>query len=154
MDKPSSFGDLVREMGLFDSGTKRVRHPSAEAPPAPHGLLPPEGAASEQTDPPAVYRRNGISEKHLRRYRRWPTEDTLDLHGLTVLQAHREIENFLAKSLSRRWQKVEIIHGIGSQSGGILRGKARFWLAACPVVLAFFEPRNNSGSILVILQKP
>ena len=100
MDKPSSFGDLVREMGLFDSGTKQIRRSSTEAPPAPHGLLPPEGAASEQTDPPAVYQRNGISEKHLRRYRRWSTEDTLDLHGLTVLQAHREIENFLAKSLS------------------------------------------------------
>lgn len=163
-DKPS-FADYMRRgevpLPQAHEGAPQPRHgDSAQAHgggSAQHSILPPD-SDREITDIAESYRHNGIGEKDLQKLRRSAPEGELDLHGLTVAEAHAALDNFLQRAAVNRWQIVEIIHGRGLHSnnsgGGILRGKTRQWLSGCPAVLAFIQPPKNSGAVLVLLRQP
>ena len=88
----------------------------------------------------------------------WSVQSELDLHGLTVDEAHDALSDFIVDARSRRFRCVRVIHGKGLTSPGkepILKGKVRRWLAHWDEVLAYTEaPRHagGGGAMLVLLK--
>lgn len=116
-------------------------------------LLPPAECGGEH-DAPQEYRGNGISIKMLQKLQRSAPQGTLDLHGLTVAEAHLQLETFLHRAQRSGWRIVEVIHGRGLHGGGgILRNKTRYWLAHCDEVLAHCSPAKNNGALLALLRQ-
>ena len=88
----------------------------------------------------------------------WSVQSELDLHGLTVDEAHDALSDFIVAARSRRLRCVRVIHGKGLTSPGkepVLKGKVRRWLAHWDEVLAYTEaPRHagGGGALLVLLK--
>ena len=82
----------------------------------------------------------------------------LDLHGLTIDEAHDALSDFIVESRTLRFRCVRVIHGKGLTSPNkepVLKGKVRRWLAHWDEVLAYTEaPRHagGSGAMLVLLK--
>ena len=109
-------------------------------------------------EPPAEFMRNGLSRMTLRKLRRGPVQDSLDLHGLRSDDARKLLSEFLQESSQRGLRCVCIIHGKGwhTQGGeGILKVRTRHWLVQHPQVLAFCEapPRFGGGGAVLVLLK-
>ena len=51
-----------------------------------------------------------------RNYRRMKPQETIDLHGFSLLSAKIELDDFLKRCLRRKLEKVLIIHGKGLHS--------------------------------------
>ncbi|MES9958075.1 MAG: Smr/MutS family protein [Sedimenticola sp.] len=77
-------------------------------------------------------------------------DDTLDLHGLRVVEARHELAGFLAHAQRHGMRVVRIIHGKGFGSEGqqpILKQKVNQWLRQRDEVLAFCSaPRFDGGT--------
>ena len=101
----------------------------------------------------AMYQQNGIADKLLHKLRRQPADTELDLHGMTVTEAHEALTRFLGQAQQQRWRTVEIIHGRGLHGDGVLRGCTRYWLQHCDAVLAYCEPPRNSGAVIALLRR-
>ncbi|MCW8908277.1 MAG: Smr/MutS family endonuclease [Sedimenticola sp.] len=90
---------------------------------------------------------------------RMPPEDMLDLHGLRVVEARRELAGFLAHAIRHRLRVVQIIHGKGSRSQGqqpVLKQKINQWLRQREEILAFCSaPRfdGGTGAVYVLLSR-
>ena len=88
----------------------------------------------------------------------WSVQSELDLHGLTVDEAHDALSDFIVAARNRRYRCVRVIHGKGLTSPGkepVLKGKVRRWLAHWDDVLAYTEaPRHagGGGALLVLLK--
>jgi DNA-nicking Smr family endonuclease len=118
----------------------------ASSPPDFGGLL-----ASSNAGEALRFLRSGHSPDLLRKLRRgyWPVEAELDLHGLSRLQAARDLADFLDQGGMRC---VRIVHGKGL---GVLREMLRAALPARREVLAFVEAppdQGGSGAVLVLLK--
>ena len=104
--------------------------------------------------------RRGLSSDIAAKLRRghWSVQAELDLHGLTVDQAHDALSDFVVESRTLRFRCVRVIHGKGltsPQKEPVLKGKVRRWLAHWDEVLAYTEaPRHagGSGAVLVLLK--
>ncbi|MFO1414009.1 MAG: Smr/MutS family protein [Burkholderiales bacterium] len=104
--------------------------------------------------------RNGLSPDIAGKLRRnhWSVQAELDLHGLTVDEAHDALSDFVVAARNRRYRCVRVIHGKGLTSPGkepVLKGKVRRWLAHWDEVLAYTEaPRHagGGGALLVLLK--
>lgn len=114
------------------------------------------GAGSE---PISEFLRNGVSQMTLRKLRRgqFPLQDSLDLHGLASDEARALLLTFLREATARGLRCISVIHGKGQHGAGegILKIRARHWLAQCPEVLAFCEapPRHGGGGAVWVLLK-
>ena len=123
--------------------------------PAPHTWDTGQEFEHEQT-----FVRTGLSPDIAGKLRRghWSVQAELDLHGLTVDEAHDALSDFVVAARARRFRCVRVIHGKGLTSPGkepVLKGKVRRWLAHWDEVLAYTEaPRHagGSGAILVLLK--
>ena len=95
------------------------------------------------------YHHSSISMKQYKKIKSgaFATEDFLDLHGLSKLQAQNKLKQFLSHSMHQNYQRITIMPGIGL---GILRRSLNIWLRQLPVVLAFAESPNGSGGKGVI----
>jgi len=88
----------------------------------------------------------------------WSVQSEIDLHGMTVDEAHDALSDFIGQSRDRRLRCVRVIHGKGLTSPNrepVLKGKARRWLAHWDDVLAYTEaPRHagGGGAMLVLLK--
>lgn len=88
----------------------------------------------------------------------WSVQAELDLHGLTVDEAHDALSDFIVESRTHRLRCVRVIHGKGLTSPNkepVLKGKVRRWLAHWDEVLAYTEaPRHagGGGALLVLLK--
>jgi DNA-nicking Smr family endonuclease len=104
--------------------------------------------------------RRGLSPDLAGKLRRghWSVQAELDLHGLTVDQAHDALSDFVVESRTLRFRCVRVIHGKGLTSPNkepVLKGKVRRWLAHWDEVLAYSEaPRHagGSGAVLILLK--
>ncbi len=104
--------------------------------------------------------RKGLSPDIAGKLRRnhWSVQAELDLHGLTVDEAHDALSDFVVAARTRRYRCVRVIHGKGLTSPGkepVLKGKVRRWLAHWDEVLAYTEaPRHagGGGALLVLLK--
>lgn len=78
-----------------------------------------------------------------------PPEDTLDLHGMRVIDAKQAFQRFIKQSTGRGRRCVKIIHGKGhgSDHKPVLKEKTYQWLIQLKEVLAFCTaPRWDGGS--------
>ena len=104
--------------------------------------------------------RPGLGADIASRLRRgqWTVQAELDLHGLTVDEAHDALSDFIVESRTLRLRCVRVIHGKGLTSPNkepVLKGKVRRWLSHWDEVLAYTEaPRHagGGGALLVLLK--
>ncbi len=99
-----------------------------------------------ETGEETSYVRPGITRQTLRRLRRgdWVAQAELDLHGLTRLEAKRELADFLFECKRRGARCVRVIHGKGLGSKNrepVLKLHVRHWLMQRDEVLAFVQAR-------------
>jgi DNA-nicking Smr family endonuclease len=152
---------------LFDQAmrdVKRIGHkmaPSSQVRtvpvPAPSAL--PEIASEFGEE--LRYLRPGIQASSLQKLRRghFPIEATLDLHGLTSLEASNRLRQFLQESQTAGRSAVRIVHGKGHGSIGrqpVLKSKVRQLLQEITFVLAFCSARpqdGGTGAVDVLLKK-
>ena len=61
---------------------------------------------------------------------RMPIDATLDLHGMTTVEAELALDSFFARAVSTACRKVLIVHGKGQHSKNepVLAGFVRLWL--------------------------
>ncbi len=83
-----------------------------------------------------------------------PPEARLDLHGMTLDQAHPRLHRFIEASAGRGLRLVLVITGKGRVGGddspiptrpGVLRRQVPHWLRAMPAVLQISEASRNHG---------
>ena len=107
------------------------------------------------------YRRPGIQHRVFHDLKRGllPPEQSLDLHGMRVLEARTAFSRFLRASLQHGRRCVRIIHGKGRGSQDaqpVLKQKTYQWLLQSDAVLAFVTaPRwdGGSGATYVLLSR-
>ncbi|MEW8015335.1 MAG: Smr/MutS family protein [Candidatus Sedimenticola endophacoides] len=147
-------------------GARRQRHDKADPfrrrrrplplPPRPEvtGDQEGDGLADLNIETPdeLLFQRPGVQHRPFQELRRGylAPDDTLELHGLRVTEARRELAAFIRHAHRRRMRVVRIIHGkgIGSQERQpILKQKVNQWLRQIDDVLAFCSaPRFDGGT--------
>jgi len=106
------------------------------------------------------FHRAGVRVQAMRRLRRglYPTEDELDLHGLTQTAARDSLADFIARSRDSGHRCVRIIHGKGYRSGArgpVLKTAVDLWLRRHTDVMAFTSARaidGGTGAVYVLLR--
>ncbi|MCP4284652.1 MAG: DNA mismatch repair protein MutS [Gammaproteobacteria bacterium] len=105
--------------------------------------------------------RPGIQRRLFQELRRGhiPPQAILDLHGLRVAEARKELTQFLAFSRHRRLRVIQIIHGKGYRSEAkqpVLKQKVNQWLRQRSEVLAFCSATRfdgGTGAAYVLLRR-
>lgn len=163
-----------RELGAV----KPLRHDKVAPVPKPISPLPKQtlleekqimrDLLSDEFDPAEIetgeellFSRAGLQQALLRKLRRghYSISAQLDLHGLTVPEAHLALGEFLAASQASYTRCVKIIHGKGLGSRGnqpVLKTKVNVWLRRREDILAFCSARpmdGGTGAIYVLLRK-
>ncbi len=98
-----------------------------------------------------LFVRPGVQKRVFQGLRRGqlPPQELLDLHGMRVTEARKELVRFLGFARRHRLRVVQIIHGKGSSAQGrqpILKQKVNQWLRQRKEVLAFCSaPRFDGG---------
>ena len=119
-------------------------------------------SASKQLSAQSVlfYARAGIQRQRLKQLKRGncTIQKQLDLHGMTVKEAHKTLLDFLQQAHNNALRTVLVIHGKGyhSPSGNaILKNHVDHWLRQLPTVLAFTsaQPKDGGyGAVYVLLR--
>lgn len=107
------------------------------------------------------YCRPGIQKKILKRLRRgeFSIGEVIDLHGMTVAEAHEALSEFMNDCRARGVRGVRVIHGKGLSSPGgrpVLKGKVDGWLRHRDEVVAFCSARpmdGGTGAVYVLLRR-
>lgn len=76
----------------------------------------------------------------------------VDLHGLTQIEAQKDLAAAIDACLQQQGYCLNVIHGVGS---GVLRQRVPGWLIQHPQVIAFHQAPlewGGQGAILVLLQ--
>jgi DNA-nicking Smr family endonuclease len=107
------------------------------------------------------FSRSGLQHSVLKKLRqgKHPIEHILDLHGLTVTQARKMLQEFLGECEASGLRHVIIVHGKGfrSKEKPVIKPMVNRWLRAVDNVLAFHsaQPKDGgSGAVYVLLKKP
>lgn len=116
---------------------------------------------SQECDDALIYRSNGLSPQHLRKLRRghWKIQDNLDLHGMTIEQAHALTRTFLTDAIRHGLRCVRIVHGKGLRSPNrepVIKKNLGAWLLQWKEILAYCQAPPNeggSGAVLVLLRE-
>ncbi len=106
------------------------------------------------------FRRDGLPATVFRRLRRgrYRVGAELDLHGLTAVEAHEAVHEFLQESCRQGTGVVRVIHGkgLGSGPGGpVIKRRVGRWLRNRDEVLAYCSARpvdGGSGALYVLLR--
>lgn len=94
------------------------------------------------------YRGDIVESLHMGNY---SVQDSLDLHGMIVEEAEKEIDSFIARSIKKRHRCIKIIHGRGlcSPKGPVLKSEVIKWLSTryrnC--IIAFVTARQCDGGL-------
>lgn len=107
------------------------------------------------------FRRSGVQQQIIRKLRRgqFAIESELDLHGMTVDVAKKELDNFLSYCQSTNRRCIRIIHGKGHGSLNkipVLKNKLNKWLQRYDSILAFCSAPSHdggTGAVYVIIKK-
>lgn len=107
------------------------------------------------------FSRSGLQHNVLKKLRqgKFPIEHMLDLHGLTVAQASRELLEFLGECEAVGIRHAIIIHGKGfrSKDKPVIKPMINRWLKSVDMVLAFHSAQakdGGSGAIYVLFKRP
>ena len=106
------------------------------------------------------FSRSSLQHNVLKKLRqgKHPVEHSLDLHGLTVVQAREELQEFLGECEAAGVRHAIIIHGKGfrSKDKPIIKPMVNRWLRSVDNVLAFHsaQPKDGgNGAVYVLLKK-
>lgn len=107
------------------------------------------------------YHRPAVGKRTMRKLARgsFAVQDELDLHGMTVDEAHTALRNFISDACLRGFTCVRIVHGKGlgsGERGPVLKRKAASLLRRWDQVLAFVSARQvdgGTGAIYVLLER-
>ncbi len=83
---------------------------------------------------------------------------TLDLHGLTLHNAHQALVGFIRGAYAEKLRCVEVVTGRGNgQTGGMIRRELPHWLNQSdirPIILGAVHPHAlNPGSVRLLLRR-
>jgi DNA-nicking Smr family endonuclease len=117
--------------------------------------------ADLETGDELLFMRPGLQNKLLRKLRRgqFSVGAELDMHGLTVAEAHGALPVFLKECRLRGFRCVRIIHGKGLRSRNgrpVIKGKLDRWLRLREEVIAFCSARSvdgGTGAVYVLLKR-
>ena len=139
----------------------RVRPPHADATEDLDASMPLIAtAAGEGAAASLSFHRGGVRDQMMRRLRRGliPSEDELDLHGLTQAEARERLADFIAHSRNAGRRCVRVVHGKGYRSGvrgPILKTAVNLWLRRHLDVMAFTSAKaidGGTGAVYVLLR--
>lgn len=107
------------------------------------------------------FHREAVGKRTMRKLARGSiaVQDELDLHGMTVAEAHEALQNFITDAGRRGFTCVRIVHGKGLGSGTrgpVLKRKVASLLRRWQQVLAFVSARQvdgGTGAVHVLLDK-
>ncbi len=107
------------------------------------------------------YTQPGVQRSVLRKLKsgRYSVQSEIDLHGLVVEEARRELSQFLTDAQQRRHLCVRVIHGKGrkhADKAPRLKPAVNQWLQRNKQVLAFCSARVNdggTGAVYVLLKR-
>lgn len=107
-------------------------------------------------DGPTRYARSDVSKYEVKKLRRgvYVPDVFLDMHGMTQVEAKRELGAMIAYCLKENVHCACVQHGIGKH---ILKQKVPLWLAQHPDVMAFHQAPlefGGNGSLLILLSIP
>ncbi len=116
--------------------------------------------AGQEFEHQQTFLRKGIGPDVVGKLRRghWAVQAEHDLHGLTTVEAHDSLADFLVEARGRGLRCVRVIHGKGLTSPNrepVLKGKVRGWLAHWDDVLAYAEAPQHAGgggAVLILLK--
>jgi DNA-nicking Smr family endonuclease len=116
--------------------------------------------AGQEYEHEQTFVRGGIGPDVVGKLRRghWSIQAEIDLHGMTAIEAHDALADFLDEARGRGLRCVRVIHGKGLTSPNkepVLKGKVRRWLAHWDDVLAYAEAPQHAGgggAVLVLLR--
>ncbi len=119
-----------------------------------------EGPPASDSAGDVAFRRDSVSARTFSRLKRgeFASEAEIDLHGMRLAEAERELKAFLAECTARGLGCVRVIHGKGARSGPggpILKPSVHHWLTRFDRVRAFVsaQPRHGgSGAVYVLLK--
>jgi len=108
-----------------------------------------------------LFARPDITRKIMRQLRRgqFALQDEIDLHGLTLEEAHVALRVFIGTAIDHRAHCVRIVHGKGLGSGPrgpVLKSGVNRWLRRWDSVAAFCsaQPQHGgTGAVYVLLRK-
>jgi DNA-nicking Smr family endonuclease len=96
----------------------------------------------------ADYRGDIIKNLHKGKY---CVQDCLDLHGVVVEEAEKEVETFIRNSVKKGYRCIKIIHGRGlcSPKGPVLKDAVIKWLSSRyrKYIIAFVTARQCDGGL-------
>jgi DNA-nicking Smr family endonuclease len=118
------------------------------------------GAADEDPAATLTFQRGGVRDQVMRRLRRGliPSEDELDLHGMTQTEARDQLADFIAHSRNTGMRCVRVVHGKGYRSGArgpVLKTAVNLWLRRHLDVMAFTSAKlidGGTGAVYVLLR--
>ena len=169
---------MVRDLDLWRHVTRNVtpyrpqRHPTPE--PAPPAADQPSAREREMDfaapSPPSARRAAlplklgataAMDKRTGQRFKRgeMAIDGRIDLHGLTLDQAHGALSAFIRRSHARGARCVIVVTGKGEKGGGRIRRETPEWLNRPdlrPLILAVTEARQQhggSGALYVLLKR-
>ena len=136
-----------------DDSTRRIvsRRAVVNAPPAKQAAPPLERGQVA-----------GVDKRQAERLKRGKTEieDRIDLHGMTLENAHRRLAGFLEDAQDEGKRAVLVVTGKGVREGtGVIRAQVPRWLnepRLRPLVLAYeyAQPKDGGmGALYILLRK-
>ena len=179
-EKPDT-GHADEDVDLFRQAVSDVRPLTSEdRAPTPHNTRPRARFRREEDnevlresmaadyDPREIhsednlrYRRSSVGKRTMRKLAKgsFAVQSELDLHGMTVDEAHVALKNFILDSCILGYTCVRIVHGKGlgsGERGPVLKRKVASLLRRWDQVLAFVSARQvdgGTGAVYVLLEK-
>ncbi len=107
------------------------------------------------------YTAPGVQRSVLKKLKsgRYSIQSEIDLHGLTVDEARKELSEFLKAAQQRRHLGIRVIHGKGrknAERAPRLKPAVNQWLQRNKMVMAFCSARTNdggTGAVYVLLKR-
>ena len=175
-DKSESFGDFMK--GVKPLAQDKIEPDSAPKPKASHSLQNSENLSREDKfkgqllgeleyvtpvlpDEILSFVRGGIQDKLKSKLKKGqiPFEAKIDLHGATVKQAGKELQNAIERAYANGIRCILVVHGRGLGSFDnkpALKTHVNYWLRELPQVLAFhsaLKKHGGTGALYVLLKR-
>jgi len=156
------FRQAMRQVRPLRLDTNRIEPPRRRPPPVPHQteldrqrvlqemMATPPDYTEIETGDELLYLRPGVQHSALRKLRRghYSRGAELDLHGMTVPEAHSALSRFLHRCQANGTGCARIIHGKGlgsRQQKPVLKNRVNLWLRQRDEILAFCSARPEDG---------
>lgn len=144
-----------------DPAPQTARHPSPDLDQLRVAPASPRPRASSSPGPLVAGVTAGIDRRTARRFTRgqMSIDARLDLHGLTVAEAHTAVGRFIRRAAAAGHRCVLIVTGKGGpEKPGRIRGESAYWLSEAslrPLILAIqpARPEHGGGGALYVLLK-